>query len=246
METSLKWVLALVTAILVVGVIVDFIRHQRRIKQLRIDDDYSDLISDSDDKAVSEKSEPYVSTRPDLPVSIENEASKYSLRSEEESIQTSQPSSAHTSFLAEDMLVVSVMAKPGESFAGESFYETLLDAGFHYGEMKIFHRFENVNGTGQKLFSLVSAIEPGIFNIRNLDELETPGVTLFLTMSKTTNPMSSFELMIRTAKQLAFSLNGELFDLNRDRLTLQSIEQYREKVRQHQRQFHKIAEDEPA
>lgn len=247
METSLKWVLALVTAVLVIGVIVDFIRHQRRIKQLRVEEDFSDLDFETNDEVGEAVFKPTTFQEPEIKMPLReggevNETSISNLEAPTEDRLTTDSAQFQS---AGDMLVISVMARAGEVFAGEAFYDALLDAGFHYGKMKIFHRYENVNGTGQKLFSLVSAIEPGTFDIQDIDVIETPGVTLFLSFDELTNPMSSFELMIRTAKQLAFSLNGELFDIDRERLTLQTIEQYRERVRKYQRQQQKVMEDEP-
>ena len=57
-----------------------------------------------------------------------------------------------------------------------------------------------------------------------------PVVTIFMRLSKTANLSKAFDLLVRTAKQLAFSLNGELRDKDHNPLTLQTIDRYRNRI----------------
>ena len=50
------------------------------------------------------------------------------------------------------------------------------------------------------------------------------GVSIFMLSAKVTDPRKAFDALVRTAKQLAFSLNGELRDQHHNPLTLQYIE----------------------
>ena len=94
--------------------------------------------------------------------------------------------------------------------------------------MNIFHKHDD---EGKILFSVASAVEPGKFDLKELDLQFIPGITLFMTLSKDKQSQQiTFDLLVRTAKQLAFNLNGELRDQKQNPLTLQTINFYRNNI----------------
>lgn len=142
-------------------------------------------------------------------------------------------SSADTSQLQpnpDEVLIINVMAHKGSMFSGTQLLDTLLKCGLRYGDMDIFHRYSDGKGEGVLLFSMANMVKPGVFDLDAMDEFETPGVSLFMTLPLKADSMQSFELMLDTAKTLAESLNGELKDEQRSVMTRQTIEHCRQRI----------------
>ncbi|HXH55640.1 MAG TPA: cell division protein ZipA [Gammaproteobacteria bacterium] len=131
----------------------------------------------------------------------------------------------------EEIITLNIMARKPSIFTGKKLKNAFADTHLHYGDRQIFHRFDNMDGTGAQLFSVVSSVEPGFFELSTMDTLETPGITLFFLTSTPNHSVYAFELMLRTAKQLAIRLEGELKDDRHKVLTSQIIESYRERIR---------------
>lgn len=134
---------------------------------------------------------------------------------------------------AEEVFVITVVSR--ELFGGEAFLQSLLTSGMKFGDMNIFHRYEQVTGKGQKLFSLANAFEPGTFDLDNMEQLETRAVTFFMGLPGPKNPMQAFNLMVETAKSVAQVVGGELKDENRSVLTTQTAEHNRQRIREYER-----------
>ena len=75
-----------------------------------------------------------------------------------------------------DIVVLNVLTD-SERIKGQELLEFLMENEMSYGEMEIFHKLDN---QGEVLFSLANAIEPGTFDLSDIDESEIQGVTLFL------------------------------------------------------------------
>lgn len=129
-----------------------------------------------------------------------------------------------------DLMLIHVVAKNG-IFSGGDLLEAFNEAHLYYGEMQIFHRYANLDGSGNLVFSVVSAIEPGYFELSKMANLVTPAITLFFKLTKTNQPIAALEAMLRVAKQLASRLQGELRDEKHRFVTHATIEQYRSVVR---------------
>lgn len=130
------------------------------------------------------------------------------------------------------IFILNVMAKQPGVLPGKKLIRVFDEVHLYYGEMQIFHRYENVDGSGKHMFSLASAVEPGFFEIATLESFVTPGLTLFFSPTTRNQSIAAFELMLRTARILASALDAEIKDQNRRPLTLEGIEKYRESVRE--------------
>jgi cell division protein ZipA len=130
-----------------------------------------------------------------------------------------------------DMVVVlHVMAKTDTVIRGPALLEALLANGLRYGSMQIFHRHEHKDGSGPVHFSLANSLKPGTFDLSAMDTFETPGVTLFMPVGGLPNALESFNELIKTAQNLAKSLNAVLKDETRSALTKQTIEHQRQQI----------------
>jgi len=133
---------------------------------------------------------------------------------------------------ADKVLVISVVAPDGtESFNGRSLLQIVLACGMRYGDMKIFHRYEDGIDEGAIQFSMTNALEPGYFEVDEMDQLNTRGVTFFMSMEEPRDVMNAYECMLATAEAVAKNLHGELMDENRSTMRTQTKEHYRERIR---------------
>lgn len=132
----------------------------------------------------------------------------------------------------EDLVVVHVMARSGEEFSGSSVLDLLLTAGLRHGPMEIFH-YRNPRGVTE--FSLANCVQPGTFDPDAMNQVNTPGVTLFMQLPNGADAMEAFDHMYEMARFLAQHLEGDILDEDHSSVTPQRIEYYREKIRSFER-----------
>ena len=131
----------------------------------------------------------------------------------------------------EEIIVLNVLAADEQGFAGEDLLHILLACDCRFGEMNIFHRYEDANQQGAIQFSIVNLIEPGTFDLGNIASFATPGVSFFMRLPGPQQPLIAFDAMVDTAKCLIKNLNGELRDEQHSTVTEQTLEHAREKIR---------------
>ena len=131
---------------------------------------------------------------------------------------------------SEKLVIVYVMAKHG-NFSGEELRQFLQDHDMVYGDMQIFHRLSR---EGLSEFSLSSAVEPGFFDIAGMDNLQTPGVIMFLRVHELVDPMSIYGEMMKVAVGIANKLDGIVLDEARNSMTMQTIEYCNQSIRDFQ------------
>ena len=117
------------------------------------------------------------------------------------------------------------------SFNGQALLEMLLELDMTFGEMEIFHR---LGEAGETLFSLANVVEPGSFNPGTMDQLQTPGVTLFMRAHELQDPLRVYDAMLKVAQTLALELGGELRDESRSVITSQTIDHCRQGIQDFQ------------
>lgn len=130
----------------------------------------------------------------------------------------------------EEVFIINIMAFRGEMFNGNDLLDAVLRCGLRYGNMDIFHRYSDTKGEGTLLFSMANMVKPGTFDLDSMDEFETPGVSLFMTLPIDADSMKSFELMVEAANSIAEALDGELKDDQRSVMTRQTIEHCRQRI----------------
>jgi cell division protein ZipA len=130
----------------------------------------------------------------------------------------------------EELLIINVMAKPGLAFNGIDLQNAFVAAQLKYGARQIFHRHLDNDGDASVLYSVANMIEPGFFNLAEMNQLQTPGVCMFLTLPCDGSSIEAYDDMADTALTIARDLDGELKDENRSVMTRQTIEHGRQKV----------------
>lgn len=154
--------------------------------------------------------------------------------------KTSQASSSAASSNSGDsaeqeVLVVNVRAADEIPISGAALLPLLLTLGFKFGDQDIFHRHVNANGKGPVLFSLANMFKPGVFDIDNLENFSTHGVSLFMILPIEGDAHQVFNMMHNAARKIADEFGGQILDGRRSVLTKQGLQQYMEKIREFER-----------
>ena len=129
----------------------------------------------------------------------------------------------------EQILIIHVVARNENGFQGSDLLQSILESGLRFGAMGIFHRHENITGHGDKLFSMANAINPGTFDLDDM-EFSTRAVCFFMGLPGPRDSRHAFDLMIAAAHKLANELDGDIKDDHRSVLTAQTIEHYRQRI----------------
>ena len=127
-----------------------------------------------------------------------------------------------------EVLAINVLARGNQRFNGSDLWAAFQRNGLTFGDMNIFHRLNPVTRTPQ--YSVANAIEPGTFDLSNMESMKTPGACLFLRLPGPSEPAAVFDDMLRVARDIEQSLDGELKDENFSVLTGQTEEHYRQRI----------------
>ena len=134
-----------------------------------------------------------------------------------------------------EVIVISVVMPENNLISGAALLPTLLTLGLRFGDMDIFHRHQDNAGNGKVTFSLANMMNPGTFNLDDMESFSTQGVSLFMTLPNAGDPFEVFEQMMSAAKQLCAEFNGQLLDDKRSVMTKQTEQHYISKIREFER-----------
>ena len=162
------------------------------------------------------------------------ETTKAHTKSQQNALED-EPSEEENFIEPDEVLIVNVMAKKGELFAGEELLNALTLLRMRLGDMEIFHRHHEDDPDGPVVYSLANMIVPGTFKLSEMKTFTTPGVSMFLGLPVTGDSLSVYSDMIESAQYLTKRLGGELKDENRSVMTAQTIEHGRQRVMEYER-----------
>jgi cell division protein ZipA len=133
--------------------------------------------------------------------------------------------------------ILYVVAQAEEGFSGTDILETLLACDLRFGDMDFFHRHERASGRGPIEFSVANMMKPGVFDIDNMEPLQTRGLMFFVTLPGPADMLKAFDYMYETVKVVAKSLGGDIQDETRSVITRQSLEHMRQQIRELERRL---------
>ena len=223
MNWALQLVFVLVAALIVAGIIWDSRRHRAKNKRHVLREARHAREKMAPVTLEAKEEEPFINTEDSLNhgfdevVIVKKKPAPVEKRVKNEEIP-------------DEVVAIHVMASAENPFKGQDIYSAAQHANLVFGDRHIFHCHENVDGTGSKLFSMASAVNPGTFDIDQLDTFTTPGVTFILMQAAPGKAMVAFDMMVRSAKQLAQHLGGQLLDEQHQPLSVTALEQYRERI----------------
>lgn len=136
-----------------------------------------------------------------------------------------------------EVFMLNVMARDASGFKGEDILHILLACDLRFGDMNFFHRHEFEAGKGAIQFSVANMMQPGVFDIDNMADFNTPGLVFFLTLPGPEDMMKAFDYMLETAQAVARNLGGDVLDESRSVLTRQTLEHSRQQIRDLERRL---------
>ena len=125
----------------------------------------------------------------------------------------------------ERIIALHIMSQEGERFNGSDLLPAFVQAGLQYGEMSVFHRMQE--GSDYPMFSLANAVEPGTFDLANMEETITPALLIIMSLPHPMDALEVFDSMLDSARSITEELNGRLCDDKRSVLTRQAIDDLR-------------------
>ncbi|MEH6344325.1 MAG: cell division protein ZipA [Bermanella sp.] len=138
---------------------------------------------------------------------------------------------------AQEIIVINVQKESAPLLNGADLYNVFKACDLRHGEMSAFHRFEKAGAQGKIQFSVVNTLKPGVFDLNNMDNLQTPGISLFMSLPGPENPMEAFEAMSEMAQVFARNFNASLYDDSHSDLTPQTLQHYRHRIREYARKY---------
>lgn len=130
---------------------------------------------------------------------------------------------------AEEKIVTVHITARGGRFNGATLKRIFEEHDYQFGKMAIYH----CHLEQEKVFSVANLVKPGSFDIDDMDNFTTPGITLFMKLPVTLDADVAFDFLIREATELAEELGGQLRDADRSTLSKQTIQHMREDIQQY-------------
>ena len=133
----------------------------------------------------------------------------------------------------DDVITIWIVAKPDDVFDGDALLQTFLANGLECGADRVFRKFDP--HTEGPWFTVANGIEPGSFDVSDSATLATPCVVMLLPLTGVRDPAGAFDDMLEVAQNVGITLGGELKDEHRSDMSAQTIEHYRQRVREFKR-----------
>ncbi|HBK55088.1 MAG TPA: cell division protein ZipA [Xanthomonadales bacterium] len=128
-----------------------------------------------------------------------------------------------------------VAARAGCVLRGPDLVVAAEKAGLVFGRHDIFHRLADGRPDQPAIFSVANLIQPGSFDLGQIAELETPGISLFMALPGPLPALDAWEALLPTAQRLAELLDAIVLDEDRNALSRQRIAHIRDELRAYDR-----------
>lgn len=131
----------------------------------------------------------------------------------------------------ERIVCLHVMAREGQTFGGRELVVAAEKVSLVHGERGIYHRYIDRHQVDAPIFSMVNRVHPGSFNLANLDELKTPGVSFFMLLPGPMSALDAWERMLPAAQRFAELMDGRLLDAEENLLNRQRSAHLKDELR---------------
>ncbi|MDA7742001.1 cell division protein ZipA C-terminal FtsZ-binding domain-containing protein [Francisellaceae bacterium] len=131
--------------------------------------------------------------------------------------------------LEQGIIVLHVMAPRGYVFYGQDLAQIFYNYSFTYDERGLFQAISHQN---EVLFEVVNGVEPGTFDLDNINALQTPGITVFMDVCALQNPKDEFKQMLALMYDMTDKLGASLLNEQRRRFTQSDVSRCLARIRQ--------------
>jgi cell division protein ZipA len=131
----------------------------------------------------------------------------------------------------EKIIMLYLAAKSGQTISGAELALATEKVGLNYGHHNIYHRLSESSHFNEPVFSMANVIQPGYFDLSQIDSLQTPGVSFFMTLPGPVTAIQAWDTMLPIAERMAQLLDGVLLDSDRNALGRQRILHIKEELR---------------
>lgn len=133
------------------------------------------------------------------------------------------------------IVTLHVMANDDGQFGGRELVVAAEKASLVHGDRGLFHRLVDGRPELGPVFSMVNRVQPGNFDLSRLDEVRTPGVSLFMTLPGPLSALDGWERMLPVAQRLGELLKGTVYDEQMNAIGRQRIASIRDELRAYDR-----------
>lgn len=132
-----------------------------------------------------------------------------------------------------EVVVMNVMAAEGRMLGGSDIHDALVEQGLQFGDMDIYH-YEGEEKGVKVRFSVANILNPGTFK-SDMADFATPGLCFFMTLSLNGSNQKRFDKMLDASVRVTERLGAKLHDEQRSVITGQTLEHYRNRIRDFER-----------
>ena len=133
-----------------------------------------------------------------------------------------------------DRIVALRLVPRGGELVSQRAVTALRNRGLEHGRYGIFHR---QLGTNREGFSVASLTEPGTFDLDNLADTTIAGLSFFIVLPGSGDPVTRFDAMVEAARALSVELAADLFDERGSSWSSQRERYLREELIEYRHQF---------
>lgn len=126
----------------------------------------------------------------------------------------------------ETIVVIHLRARREEGIHGPELVKAAKQVGLRFGEMNIFHYRVH----GEALFSLANMVKPGWFDMEQIEDFYTPGVTLMMPLPGPRKGSTALNTLLMCVHQLSQSLDAEPLDEDHNPLNYEKLHALQEDV----------------
>ncbi|MBH0058469.1 cell division protein ZipA [Pseudoalteromonas sp. SWXJZ94C] len=252
MAEQLRWVLIIISVVVIGGLLIHGLWSVRKKDRPEVSNDErvepsqeSAPIKSHSPRVKAEVKEPEINQRdepqfgelnfdtnePQIEIDVPETPIEDDLTIVDEPAEVVEQSDGEKPAAMSDFVIVHIQMPDGLSMQGSKLLPAVNTLGFKYSEEGFFNRHIDPAGQGPVLFRLVNMYNPGTFDIDNMEQFSTAGVSLFMTLPCEGDGLAAFNMLHSAAKKLSDEFGAQILDAERQEMTVDRIRLYVEQVR---------------
>ncbi|MDW7547333.1 cell division protein ZipA [Pseudoalteromonas peptidolytica] len=238
MATELRWALIVISALVIGGLLIHGLWSVRKKGSEKQSSEVSqepktqNSDKEPDEPEIGEMTFNAVDEEPVADGVLESGSEGNSAEADADERDLQDNEASDTVLEPQDFIILHVEMPEGLSMAGSKLLPTVLSLGFKYSDEGFFNRHLEPSGNGPVLFRLVNMFNPGTFDIDNMEQFNTGGISLFMTLPCEGDNLAAFNMLHSASKKLAEEFGATVLDKDRQPLTVEAVRGYVEKVRE--------------